>query len=511
MTERVGMGDVCQRSTPMILLALLPLAHALTCEEVGNMLDVGVPDDIVVQVLRDVGSVPPGLPGCLRDRGASAAVVAAAAAEPVEAGPVEAREPAAPEPTPAPPALPFPRGISARDLRHPWALTRVLFQRAIVPPGVHDPLLYAWLGVEFLALDLPHSAGRDFAQSVALGALGPVLERSWGGMVEVAERTGDDATLRRMLQQVLPEDVPRPYRDQAWFLVGRDLMDAGELTEALAALQEVSERSPYARDADFVRAVIYAEQARLKSAVRLFRRVYEGDPADREGQLALVNIARIYYSLERYDQAIDLYAQVPGGSPVYGQAQLELAWSELLADRPDELEQTLGRARAAAETSWLPEVHIVAALHAARQGGDVEVAGALRPLLALRPAAMTLTGAMNASRGPDWEPRAFYAEWLGPGAHPEVPATLIAALKDDPRLSGILSHLSVLDAEERRIHLIPGRWQAQAGSGLLISDEDDRAILETAAGRALRHVMGDRYLQLVDLLDQAELILAGLP
>jgi len=486
----------------MLLLALLPLARALTCEEVGDMLAVGVPDAIVAQVIHDAGALPPGLPKCLRERGAAAELIAAAEAAPVDGS--EGR----PEPPPPPAELPLPRGISARDLRHPWALTRVLYQRAILPPGAHEPLIHAWLGQELLALDLPHSAGREFAQAISLGALGPVLERSWGGLVEVAERTGDDGTLRRTLRRVLPEDVPRPYRDQAWLLVGRTLLRAGSLTQALATLQEVSVRSSSARDAAFLRAAIDIRQGRLKSGVTLFRKIYEEDPSDLVGQLALVDIARVYYGLDQLERAAGLYAQIPEGSPVYAQAQLELAWAELRMDRQEDLERTLARLEEAAAGRWMPERYVVAALHATSQDHPEQAAAALAPLLALRPVAEALTGALEGSQDPDWDPRALYTGWLGPAARPPLPAALLADLRADPALAGLLSHLAVLDAEERRVRLRVGSWHAQIGSGLLISDEEDRAALEAAAGRALEGVLGARRRELADLIAQADVILA---
>ena len=71
-----------------------PAAHALSCDEIMNMVEVNVPESIVVATIKDSGDqFSADEVGCLEDRGAPAAVVGQAksqmAAEAPAVGPAD--------------------------------------------------------------------------------------------------------------------------------------------------------------------------------------------------------------------------------------------------------------------------------------------------------------------------------------------------------------------------------------------------------------------------------------
>lgn len=74
---------------------------------------------------------------------------------------------------------------------------------------------------------------------------------------------------------------------------------------------------------------------------------------DRDRDLALVAIARVYFGVGRYAQAAAWYARVPRRSPLWARAQLELAWAEFYTDTTAAWARLSTLRRAGA---WSPEL-----------------------------------------------------------------------------------------------------------------------------------------------------------
>lgn len=85
----------------------------------------------------------------------------------------------------------------------------------------------------------------------------------------------------------------------------------------------------------FLQGTLHAELGKLKSGVRAFRDVWETEQGTALGDLSLLHIARIYASIERFDQAAAYYGMVRPGAEIYPQAQLEMAWALVQEDETD--------------------------------------------------------------------------------------------------------------------------------------------------------------------------------
>ena len=121
--------------------------------------------------------------------------------------------------------------------------------------------------------------------------------------------------------------------------------------------------------------MIFNEQEKYKSAVRAFRDVYkeEIDIYDNPNELtkvnnlkdlSLINIASIYYGIERYDEASNYYQKVDRGSAYWGDSLFRDAWANFMMGQ---LNVSLGKILTVespyfVKTDFLPETTILKAL-----------------------------------------------------------------------------------------------------------------------------------------------------
>jgi tetratricopeptide (TPR) repeat protein len=122
----------------------------------------------------------------------------------------------------------------------------------------------------------------------------------------------------RIVAKIPPEAFPRQARNHLYYLLGRKEFEKDELTQAAEYFGQVSSKSDLYMRAKYYEGIIDQQRGKLKSAVMAFREVMEAQPPvvsdSRSAQeiedmkdLALINIARIYYGLERYDNADNYY------------------------------------------------------------------------------------------------------------------------------------------------------------------------------------------------------------
>ena len=147
------------------------------------------------------------------------------------------------------------------------------------------------------------------------------------------------------------QEYPRKAQNYMAYLYGVDAYEDEDLSDARRYFGMISTKSDLYLKSKYFEGVIYRQQDRYKSSVKSFRDVIrdseqvtlytdgEVEEVERLTDLSLVNIARIYYSIQRFDEAEKYYSYVPRSSDVWAESLFEKAWANFMQG---ELNTTLG-------------------------------------------------------------------------------------------------------------------------------------------------------------------------
>ncbi len=550
---------------PALVLALLwsPSAHALNCGEIMNMVNVNVPAAIVVQTITESGETfSADAIRCLTNEGAPAEVISAAKAQMQKAEPAEA----------APERGETTRGGSDRDAggddfdkaegigdkrggskaskelteeggdedagRDPQALENAVkaynakkFLQASYElhrmlqdnqfPDKESKILY-YLARSLYDLQMYHSAQYYFIEVLKKGPSNPYFKYALPKLVSIAKFTGDESDLARIVAKIPPEEFPRSARNQLYYLLGVRLYDQDKLTEARKYFGQVSDRSDLFTRSKYFEGVIFNKQGKLKSAVRAFTDVarteataatqQELEELDRLRDLSLMNIARIYYQIERFDDSNTYYAYVDRDSRYWPQSLFESAWSNyMLAD----LNLTLGQLLTLdspfyGREEFIPEATILRALtfFSLCEFTDVdrlllEFDAEYRPMHAEM---KDFLKQYSTDEGRKLADQAYDRYFDRNAADTTLPKSLFTRVLRDQELAGIVTHLEIMDREEQLVDLQKTQWRDGPGNQMHKIISEDRERLKRRAGLALLQEMVTMTTYLGDLLTQAEII-----
>jgi hypothetical protein len=341
-----------RRSLPLLLALLafaLPLrAEALSLDEVIRLTEVGVSDRIIIRTIEDSGeafTLTEEDLARLQNAGVSEEVIAVlqgAAEGDREASQDGERDrqgfgSSTGEREPVRTGLPRELRDAMDTHKQRRFLTAslqffLMLERQKYPE--HEVRLTYYLGDSLYQLGYLIPSQEYFKQVVEQGLgtpyYGPALTR----LASIAERTGDISTLVRIIDGVDPQDFPERAMDSLYYAAGVRMFDEGNMSKALKFLREVSTSSEVYFKARYFEGVIYNEQGRLKNADNAFKQLVRGtdlsgdlQEIERVRHLALMNLARIRYAIEKPRDAVRFYALMPRTSPHWAQSVYERAYA----------------------------------------------------------------------------------------------------------------------------------------------------------------------------------------
>jgi len=548
----------------LLLLVLASPAHALTCDEVMNMVNVNVPESIVVQTIEGSGDkFTAEFVRCLTNEGAPDAVVAAVKKQIAhDSGPKD-EEPAEAEPEAKPKTKSDERRDSfekdteigstkvkkgraledkaesgaADEGRDPQKLEDAIQQYKSKKPlsaslALHDLLkdntfpdketkILYYMGMSLYDLKMYHSAQYYFIEVLKKGTGNQYFKYALPKLVAIYKLTGDVSDLAKVVSKISPDDYPKSAKNPLYYLHGVQLFEDNNLSEAKKALQQVSESSDYYIQATYLIGVIDNKQGLLKSAVKAFGEVaraqaeaptlQEAQKLDRLRELSVLNIARIYYSLQQYEAAQENYRLVPRSSVYWPEAQFEEAWTAFMLT---DLNYTLGEILTVnspyyADVEFIPETTVLRALTYFQL---CELDDAERTLMDFEatysPIHQELKDVIktySTDEGKELADQAYEKYFEGKG-ETVLPKPLFARMLRDQELSGLVEHLALLDQEEQLIASQKSQWKSAVGEDLTKVIADSRERLKKRAGRSLLRNMYEVTKQLGDLIGQSQII-----
>lgn len=563
------------RSIRSILASLLvsaayaaPAHAGLSCEDIVYMVNAKVPTSIVTQTMKDSGETfDAAFVKCLVEAGAPASVVdqarsmAEAAAEPAPA-------PAATTPTTTKPTMsndsddignrtstrkpattrepedlperdevksgPVPAelktAINLIEAKKPVSGSQKLFDALASGQYADQELTIRYYLAEALSdMEMYSSAQVHYTwvvkQLVASNQtnseyFGPSLAR----LVAIARLSGDDSELVRLLPKLTPEQYPRGSQNHLYYLVGLSLFEDEKLSDARKYFSQVSPKSDLYLKSKYLEGVIFNKQGKLKSAVKSFRDVYREpveanvDPAtlaeiDGLKDLALINIARIYYGIERFEESTKYYDLVARDSPHWADALFENSWATFMQS---DLNKTLGllltvQSPFFSNDEFMPEAIVLRSLTFFNLCQYKEVETTLlsfeekyRPMQAEM---RDFVKSYSTEEGRQLADQAWDS-YFGKGSKKEtkLPKSLFTRVLASQDLTAVVKRLDMLDQEEALIDQQNRAWRDSLGSALKDQIEKDRQRLKRRAGLLFLSEMARTANYVNDLLTQSEII-----
>jgi TolA-binding protein len=554
----VGIGLLVAFATPDTASA------AVACAEIVNMHKLGIPSNIIIQTMKDSGTtytaqdveclqtnqVPDEVVAAARSMsgGAVAPVPkAGATAAPAAAGGAAAAggssafeesetlggssftpaaaEDAAEEPTeptsagsPAEVELAVEEFQAGRCQTSSSALQSMLAEQRY--PDQESKIQY-YLAKSLDCMGLVHGAQHYYLEVVRKGPSNPFFKYALGNMVTIAAVTGNDYEITRVVMKIPPEAFPRQARDQLHYLLGRQLFEREELSQASDYFAQVSQKSPFYMRAKYYEGVINQERGKLRSAVLAFREVIQAEPelqadpvlvqqVEDMKDLAFMNIARIYYGLQRLDNAASYYDQVDRDSTYWAESLYERAWTSFWMS---DLNKTLGLLLTVdspyfSDSDFIPEVTILRALtyFYLCEFPDVE-----RTLLEFDRTHEPMKAEMEAfiqqygGQKDLWD-QAYDSYFTTPKDDSVLTEAVFARMLRNRDLSMLVRHLQRMDNEVVQINAQKAQWKDTIGQELLTVYEEDRVRYKKKAGDELIKEMKTQVRTLDDLLLQSEVI-----
>ena len=537
----------------MGLVGTSSTAWALSCDEIMNMVNVGVPENIVVMTVKDSGEMFSAEDiQCLTSRGAPASIVAQASSMSQSASSTS-------QPTPAPvveerrnsldededvlggrtnrtQSLPEegsgsddPEKLQAAIKRYrakkPLTASKMLFEILEDKQAMgQDTKVHYYLGRSLEALEMYHMAQHHYLQVIRAGTGDPYFNYALPKLVKIARYTGDDSELIKIAPQIPANAYPRGAKNHLLYLMGVREYSKGNLTQARKYFGQVSTKSPLYLNSEYFRGVIYNQQGKLKSAVRAFRDVYReeveiiNDPrylqeVEDLKDMALMNVARIYYAIERFDESSKYYDLVSRDSKYWPEALFENAWANFMQNN---LNDTLGQILTVhspffKDDEWNPEATILRALTFFNLCEYKEVEGLLinfeednRAMVDEMRQFVTDYSSKEALKLADQAWDAYFGRTEP--IDTVLPKSLFNRILRNQDLSGIVRHLEILDEEEDLIDKQRPEWRDSVGVYLKQRIERDRQKYKKRAGRLFLRELARQANKLQDLLTQSEII-----
>ncbi len=535
-------------------------AWALDVEDVLSMASVGVPDSIIISTIEsadDVFELSPDDIRVLRANGISDPVIAAMQAtapdtdDPPPTDPdgepdIPGQDPETPEEDDEPIRGRFdrPRGdtnASDDEIPFPTSRTPTEIKEAINQHRArkflsasynlfniiesdrypeHELKARYYLADSLYRLELYHSAQVEFTRVVKAGRgtyHAPAVTR----LVKIWAKTGDPSALAQLLDDLPPEDFPSKVRSDLMYLAGRKAFDNQEYGDALGFLGQVGARSDHEAQSMYVQAVILHRQGKLRSAAELFLEIlkakhFYGDPTEieRVEHLTLLNLGRIHYEVEQYEDATErFYEKMPRDSEYWADSLFEASWAYVQG--PDDKDLALGHIRTLespfyADRYWQPEVPILEAviyyqLCEYEQVGDVLD----RFEMTYQPVAEELARFVKPYADRELPPAHAYETLYtsGSDAAERLPTALYAHLESDQLFGGPHRHVLQIERELAQVDRMKARWRnSPLGDATVHRLQDDRERYMTRAGIVMLNDFNQIRRNLEGLLGQGSLL-----
>jgi len=527
-------------------------AFAVDCDQIMGMLNAGVPSAITVQTMKSSGKTYAASEiKCLTEKGAPADVLEAArslkaTAEPDAPGPTAQPKPKDPlaEDDGGFPSLPDSlEGLPEEGAEDSGSDPRVVREciqlyragKALTSskcffdmlesddfPEQRSKLFY-YMAKSLDDLGMYHGAQHYYMEVVRRGPRDPYFKYSLPRLVAIAEYTGNETELLRIVHKIPPDAFPRQAQNHLYYLMGRREYDRGNLAASSKYFQQISSKSSLFLKSKYFEGVIAYQREKYQSAVRAFKEVAdqvdfpaadqrEARDFDRLRTLASMNIARIYYEIDKFDNADVYYSQIDRQSDYWTQSLFERAWANFMLTR---LNDTLGlllttRAPHFKSFEHLPDGDVLRALTffylCEYDEANRILLGFEREYQPFRQELKEFLAEYNNEDGIKLADKAYEAYFERNHPDSKLSRQILFKVLQNRDLSTIVDHLQMMDREAALIDSQKSVWRDSVGGHVKKVMEQDRQRYKQRAGVVLIQELDRQNRKLGDLLSQSQII-----
>jgi len=410
--------------------------------------------------------------------------------------------------------------------KKPLSGTKLLFeamQSGTYPESDTKIKYYMARGLE--QLEMYHSAQYFFLEVVKQGPKTNYFKYALPKLVTIARITGDESDLTRIAPRIPAEAYPRRAKNQMYYLMGLRKMKQKDpdLTAARKYFSQISSKSSLYLRSRYLEGVIYNKQGKLKSAVRSFRDVYRHRAETRQTtrqarqtqtlkDLSLINIARIYYKIERFDDSTKYFNLVARDSEFWPESLFDGAWAHFMQNN---LNEALGHLLTVqspffSEEDFIPEVEYLRALtyfnlceYKVVDKFLLSFEDRMRPV---QEEMKTFVKGYATKENRKMADRAWDTYFGANASATTLPKGLFARMLRNHDIRGIVDHLELMDDELSLIDQQKPQWRDTVGGLLQQIIEKDRRKFKRRAGKYMLAEMARWANILQDLLTSSEIV-----
>jgi TolA-binding protein len=541
-------------TSPFVLAASLLAVPAtavagMSCDDIMNMLDYNVPSNVVVDTIASSGSeFSSDDIACLRQRGAPSEVLAKAESmKKAEAAPAPTTETG--DEDDAPRSSRFDSmetlgdeleddaedSFSASDCDEldRQAANFKSKKYATASYGLYQMIedntcpskatnVKYYLARSLQELEMYHSAQHYFTEVVRKGPKNPLFRHALPRLASIAAYTGNDYELLRIVGKIAPESFPRKARPHLHYLMGRKSYEANELSDAAAHFDQVPDNHMLYARAQYFQGIIHYQRDKMKSAFKAFREVIRSEVQvadDRVAKqiedlkdLSLLNIGRIYFGVQRMDNADKYYAKVERDSVYWPQSLFERAWTNFYQG---DLNDSLGLLLTVdspyfTETEFVPETQYLRSLIYWSYCEYSEVERLTKLFKAkyqpMRNELRSFIERYRSEEGRKLSDQAFDTYFSEQAGGSKLPVSLFSRVLRNRDLASLVRHMDMMEDELESIVVQKAQWRTTLGEHLEKVIARDRQRYKQRAGRAFLQEMLEQYRTIDGLLQDVDVL-----
>ncbi len=379
-----------------------------------------------------------------------------------------------------------------------------------------------YLADSLYKLGLLHSAQYYFQKVIKEGPeTGAFFSNSLARLVRIADKTKDPIYLIKTIHKINPDDYPGKVKDDLYYYAGVADFERQDLKAAKRNFARLGKSTDHYVKARYYIGVIQNEQGKRAAAAKTFQSVVQGDflgdPEEIASvkQLALINIARIYYAAERFGRSADFYEKIGAqarDSEHWGTALYESAWAYFMTENKEHkaLGHILTLNSPFFDRQFIPDAKILEALTYYRICEFKEVEGILDEFKAeYGPLQTTINEFLPKDANDLDAARDLYVDLYGRNSkkYRQLPRAVFARLESDRQFKGPHNRVLQIQVELGKIKAMKPQWRdAEVGKGLTKLLDSQSKLYKKFAGAALANELGKLKDRLNDLMGQEALI-----
>ncbi len=190
------------------------------------------------------------------------------------------------------------------------------------------------LGLMLYELRLDQVAAFQFIEVIRDGT-SDYVKKSLEKLSLAANALNNDMLLNFALNKAQLEDFPKIYHDMLYFRIGEIQRKRGAYEESMVSLRKVRPSSEWYPRARYLLGLTLAEQNKVSESEKVFRDLVGHLSRESVTNPNLVSaqmgLARILYQGKKWDEAIEIYRNIPRDSPAWHDSIFEVSWAFMQA------------------------------------------------------------------------------------------------------------------------------------------------------------------------------------